>query len=205
MKVSFKFFTTHWDWVLCVITLMVLALFLVGHDLFGMNGYVAGVLGLVGGLVLPVVLLIVGVVLAPLFLLVGGLVTMVLGLLTGLFMLVVAPVLGFVVGAVVVPLVAFITGSITALLGWLATTWLGALVMPVVKVASPFVMQYGPWLAFSKNAAWLYGKVKGNKTVKKVMAAYFKGRKEGAEVAEDVAERFEQAVDVTPKKAKRKK
>jgi hypothetical protein len=202
MKVSFRFFTTHWDWVLCFITLCVLGMFLLGYDGLGLNGYVAGVLGLIGGIVLPIVLLVFGAIFAPLILLVGGLITMVLGILTALFMMIVAPVLGFIVGAVVVPLIALVTGLFTSLIAWLATTWLGALLAPAINAAAPFVMQYGPWLAFGKNATWAYDKVKNNKRVKLVVAAYFKGKKEGKEVAKDITETVETVVEGAPVKKK---
>lgn len=195
MKKPLTFCRAHWEWIVCFTTLSILGLFLLGYDWFGLNGPLAGVLGLVGGIVLPIVLLVFGVIFAPILFFVGGALTMILGLLTALFMMVVAPVIGFLVGAVVVPLIALVTGLITSLMAWLATTWLGIALAPVINAAAPFVMQYGPWLAFGKNSTWLYDKIKKNERLKKIMAAYFKGKKEGKAVAKDVAETVETTVE----------
>lgn len=196
MKLSFRFFTDRWDWVLCFVVLCMLGMFLLGYDVIGLNGPLAGVLGLVGGLVLPIILL----VFAPIILFIGGLVTMLVAFVTALFMMLLAPLLGFLVGAVVLPLITFVTGMVTALMAWLATTWLGVLLAPVINAVTPFLIQYGPWLALGRNVNWFYDKVYKNRHVKKVVDAYWRGRKEGRQLAGEIAEQVEKVVDVTPRK-----
>lgn len=142
----------QWEWVLCFLVLLVLNLFVAGEDLFGLRNGVAAGLALVGGLILPLLTFVFAGVLAPV-------ITAVLGGVLALFSLLVAPLLAFVMGSIVVPVVAFATGALSSVLAWLAGTWLGTLLMPVINLVSPLVLKFGPWIAFAKNSEWAWRKV----------------------------------------------
>jgi 4-amino-4-deoxy-L-arabinose transferase-like glycosyltransferase len=139
---------THWDWLLCGLVLLSLGLFLLGHDVLGLNGYVATVLGVVAALLATLV----GFVMATLVLPMVGLITAVIGAFVG----VVTVVLAFIVGGIFTPIAAFVVGMIYSLLGWLATTWLGSLLMPVYSTVGPLVLKIAPWLTTSKFAIKFY-------------------------------------------------
>jgi hypothetical protein len=144
----FGFLKNHWDWLLCVMVLVSLGLFLLGHDALGLNGYVATVLGIVGAILATLI----GFIMATLVLPMVGLITAVIGAFVG----VVTVVLAFVVGGIFTPIAAFVVGAIYSLLGWLATTWLGTLLMPVYSTLGPLVLKIAPWLTTSKFAIKLY-------------------------------------------------
>lgn len=143
---------SQWEWVVCFTVLLVLNLFLAGEDLFGLRNGVAAGLALVGGLVLPLATFLFASLLAPL-------VTWLVAMAASVFALAVAPVLAFVMGSVVVPVVAFVTGMLSSVLAWVAGTWLGTLLMPVINLVSPLVLKFGPWMAFAKNSEWAWRKV----------------------------------------------
>ena len=142
IQTLFSFFKTHWDWLLCGMVFISLGLFLLGHDALGLNGYVATLLGIVGAILATLI----GFIMATLVLPMMGLITAVLGAFVG----VVTVILAFVVGGVFTPIAAFIVGAIYSLLGWLATTWLGTLLMPVYSTLGPLVLKIAPWLTTSK-------------------------------------------------------
>lgn len=142
------FLKNHWDWLLCGMVLMSLGLFLLGHDALGLNGYVATLLGIVGAILATLI----GFIMATLVLPMVGLITAVIGAFVG----VVTVVLAFVVGGVFTPIAAFIVGAIYSLFGWLATTWLGTLLMPVYSTVGPLLLKIAPWLTTSKFLLKLY-------------------------------------------------
>lgn len=148
IKTLMTFFKTHWDWLLCGFVLLSLALFLLGHDALGLNGYVATGLGIVGAILATLI----GFIMATLVLPMVGLITAVIGAFVG----VVTVVLAFVVGGIFTPIAAFVVGAIYSLLGWLATTWLGTLLMPVYTTVGPLVLKIAPWLTTSKFALKFY-------------------------------------------------
>lgn len=143
-----SFFKTHWDWLLCGMVMLSLALFLLGYDWFGLNGYVSTLLGIVGAILATLV----GFIMATLILPMVGLITAVIGAFVG----VVTVILAFVVGGIFTPIAAFVVGLIYSLLSWLATTWLGTLLMPVYSTVGPLVLKVAPWLTTSKFALKFY-------------------------------------------------
>lgn len=155
--------TNYWDEALAALILLILALFLLGYDWFGLNGYVSTLLALVGGLVLAVVGFVVATMVMPLVLMVLGFATALLAAVAAAWALVftalIAPLLAFVVGTIVLPIVALVTGLISTLTAWLAGTWLGTLLMPVINTVSPLLVKFGPWVAAFRHSEWALTKV----------------------------------------------
>lgn len=151
-RVVVTFIQPRWETILAWVILLSLGLFLIGHDLFGLRGWVAMGLGVIGALVLPIALFVFGTMILPL-------VTMVTLFFGALFAMVVAPVVAFVMGAIIIPLTAFLTGLISMLLTWLAGTWLGMTLMPVINLISPLLLKFGPWLAAMRHSEWAMGKI----------------------------------------------
>jgi hypothetical protein len=144
----FKLLKAHWEWLFCSTVVLCLGFFLLGHDWFGLNGLLATLLALVGG----VLALFIGFIMATLVLPLLALITGVIGALVGVITL----LLAFVVGGVFTPLAAAVVGGIYALFGWLATTWLGTLLMPLYSVVAPLVLKVAPFITTSKFAVKLY-------------------------------------------------
>jgi MFS family permease len=141
-------FRSIWEWLLCGFVLLSLGLFLLGHDLLGLNGYWATLLALLAS----VLATLVGFVMATLVLPLVGLITAIIGAFIGL----VTVILAFLVGGIFTPLAAAVVGAIYSLLGWLATTWLGSLLMPLYSTLGPLVLKVAPWLTTSKYAVKIY-------------------------------------------------
>jgi hypothetical protein len=137
-----------WEWLLCGTVLLSLGLFLLGYDWFGFNGYLATLLALV----MAILTAIIGFLTATLVLPLLALITGVIGALVGL----ISVLLAFVVGGIFTPLAAAVVGAIYSLLGWLATTWLGTLLMPLYTTAAPLVLKVAPWLTTSKYLLKIY-------------------------------------------------
>jgi MFS family permease len=137
-----RLFKTHWEWLLCGTVILTLGLFLLGHDWFGLNGYVATLLAVVGGLLAAIVGFLTATLILPLLALITG----VIGALVG----VVTLLLAFVVGGIFTPIAGAVVAAIYSLLGWLATTWLGSLLMPLYSTLGPLVLKVAPWLTTSK-------------------------------------------------------
>jgi hypothetical protein len=143
-----RYLKTSWEWLVMALTLLCLGLFLLGHDWFGLNSYLATLLAVVGALLAAIVGFITATLVLPLLALITG----VIGALVG----VITIILAFVVGGVFTPLAAAVVGAIYSLLGWLATTWLGTLLMPLYSTLGPLVLKIAPWLTTSKFAIKVY-------------------------------------------------
>lgn len=138
----------YWEWLLCGFVLVNLGLFLLGHDWFGLNGLVAMALALLGSLVTAIIGFLMATLVVPMLALVTGVVGAFIGLVTVL--------LAFVVGGIFTPIAAAVVGAIYALFGWLATTWLGSLLLPLYSTLWPLVLKIAPWLTTSKFLIKLY-------------------------------------------------
>ncbi len=143
-----KFFKAHWEWLLCGGVLTNLALFLLGKDVFGLHQGMAVGLALLGGLVLAIMGFLMATLVLPMVALVTGVI--------GAFIGAIALLLAFVVGGIFTPLAAVVVGAIYSLLGWLATTWLGTLLMPFYTTLGPLVLKIAPWLTTSKFLITFY-------------------------------------------------
>lgn len=158
-----SFIQKWWDETLAALILLILALFLLGYDWFGLNGYVSTILAVLGGLVLAVVGFIAATMVMPLVVVVVGFATALVAALAAVWAIVftalIAPVLAFVVGTIVLPIVALVTGLISTLLTWLAGTWLGTLLMPLINTVSPLLLKFGPWFAALRHSEWALTKI----------------------------------------------
>lgn len=165
-----------WDEILCGFILLILALFLLGVDVIGINGPLSFILAAVGGLVLPVVLFFMATLVLPLLAFLTAAVAALVAAAAGLFTLLLAPLLTLLVTAVVLPVVTFFTGLVGTLTAWLAATWLGSLLAPVINVVTPLLLKFGPWLAGARNATWAYNKLKAIPFIAAILAAYFSAK-----------------------------
>ena len=144
----FMMFKRSWEWLLLGAVLLILGLFLVGHDIFGMNGLVASALALVGGVLVTILSFLAATLILPLVALMTAAVGALLAVITTL--------LAFVVGGIFTPLAAVAVGWVTSLIGWLATTWLGSLLAPLYYTLAPLVLKIAPWLTTSKYLVKIY-------------------------------------------------
>lgn len=142
------FLQRTWEWLFCSMVVLSLGLFLLGHDWFGLNGYLATLLAVVGALLAAIIGFLTATLVLPLLALITGVIGALVGLVTVL--------LAFVVGGIFTPLAAAVVGAIYSLLGWLATTWLGSLLMPLYSTLGPLVLKVAPWLTTSKYLVKVY-------------------------------------------------
>lgn len=127
-----------WEWPLCGLVVMLLALYVTGHALFGLRGPLTALF--VGGGTLVTTLLV-----APLLALATG--------LAASF----ATAVGAVLGTLVLPVVAFANGLVLALWGWLLTTWVGTLLItPVYGVLAPVVLKVLPFVSMGNYVRKAY-------------------------------------------------
>lgn len=121
-----------WEWPLCVVTLLVLGLMLLGHGLFGLSGWLNTLFVSVGTLVMA--------------LFVAPLVALGVGMFASLSAAVAA-----VLGTLILPLAALVNGLLIALWSWLLTTWVGTLlVAPVYGALAPVVLKVLPFISLGK-------------------------------------------------------
>lgn len=130
------------------LVLAILALFVTGHKLFGLNGPLAALLGILGGLTTALISFILATLIVPLVALLVGFVTAVIAAFTGIF--------AFLVGGIFTPLLAILTGWLGSIVAWLATTWLGTLLMPIYNLLAPIVLKIVPFITTSKYAVKVY-------------------------------------------------
>lgn len=124
-----------WEWTFLLIVLIILGAYLAGHNLFGMDNYVTGVLAMLGLLMAPlltfIIFPIINLLLATLIL---PLITFVMGALAAL-------------SAALVALIAPLISLVTGLWAWLLSTALGqAIIAPLYNLVAPLVFKIAPWL-----------------------------------------------------------
>jgi hypothetical protein len=115
-----------WEWFLLGFTLLILALYLMGHKLFGLSGLMSSAFAFGGAIVTAALIM-------PLMTLVSGL-----------------------VASLIVPVVALFTTLFSTVVGWLAATWVGALFSPVYAMIAPVILKISPLLTLGKYGRKIY-------------------------------------------------
>lgn len=127
VKRSLRRFIPGWEWFVLFAVLILLALFLLGLDWFGLNGLTSSVMALVGALLSTILAFVMAALIGPL-----------IALITGL------------VATLIMPVLALGTGLFGTVVGWLATTWVGALFTPAYAMVAPVILKISPLLTMGK-------------------------------------------------------
>jgi hypothetical protein len=138
----------RWEWLTLVLTLLLLTLFITGHDAFGLNSPLAALMALLGTLLGTILSFVIATLIVPLVVLVTGAVTALLAAVSAL--------LAILVGGLFTPLAALLVGWVSTLFTWLAGTWLGTLLMPLYSTVTPLLIKVAPWLTASKYGHKIY-------------------------------------------------
>jgi hypothetical protein len=115
-----------WEWLLLGFVVLILALYLMGHKLFGLSGLMSSAFAF-GGAVVTTLLIV------P-----------VMAILSGL------------VATLIVPIAALFTTLFSTIVGWLAATWVGALFSPVYAMIAPMILKISPLLTMGKYGRKAY-------------------------------------------------
>jgi hypothetical protein len=115
-----------WEWFLLGFILLILALYLMGHKLFGLSGLMSSAFAF-GGAIVTALLIV------PL-----------MAVITGLM------------ASLIVPVVALFTTLFSTVVGWLAATWVGAMFSPVYAMIAPVILKISPLLTMGKYGRKIY-------------------------------------------------
>jgi hypothetical protein len=127
MRLKFRKYIPSWEWFFLLGTVVVLALFVLGKDWFGLNGLLSSVFALGGAVATTIIAFIMAALIGPL-----------LALITGL------------VASMIMPVLVLGSSLFTTIIGWLATTWIGALFSPAYALVAPIMLKLSPLLTMSK-------------------------------------------------------
>src|SRR4051812_26745809 len=128
MKKYFRFIP-GWEWFVLLAVLVVLALFVLGQDLLGLNGLMSSAVALAGAAVTTLAAFIMVALIGPLLALCSALVVALMSLV------------GLLVSTLVVPVVGFAAGLFGMVATWLAGTWVGVMLSPVYGLVAPIMLK----------------------------------------------------------------
>ncbi|HEX2859360.1 MAG TPA: hypothetical protein VHP58_04085 [Alphaproteobacteria bacterium] len=144
VKRSFTRFIPGWEWFALLAVLVLLALYVLGMDWFGLNGLLSSGFALGGALATTLIAFIMAALIGPLV----ALVTAAIGALIA--------AIGIIIGTLITPLIAFGVGIFSTLVTWLAGTWVGAMLTPIYTMLAPIVLKISPFLTTGKYAHKAY-------------------------------------------------
>lgn len=144
MKNIFRRYLPSWEWFVLLGTLILLTLFVLGIDFFGLNGALSSLFALGGALATTLIAFIMAALIGPLIALVTALIGGVIA------------ALGAIVATLIMPIVALGTGLFTTVVGWLAGTWVGAMFTPIYTMVAPIILKISPLLTMGKYGHKFY-------------------------------------------------
>jgi MFS family permease len=143
-----KFCRRTWEWGVLLFTLLALAIFLTGTKILGLTDAISFIMALITAILAPLLSFLLATLILPLIALLVGIITALITLVMGLGAL--------LIGGIFTPILAILTGWLGSIVAWVASTWLGTLLMPVYGLLSPVVLKITPFITTSKYAVKAY-------------------------------------------------